>query len=231
MLLDIGGKPLLWHTWTRARQAQGLGRLVIAAGDSTIFDAVKAFGGDVVDAFEDVPSGSDRVYCAWQKLILSEPALGARSDVIILNIQGDEPQINPLTIDATVQALIDDPEAGVGTAVTPILTIEEYIQPSTVKVVLDDFSRAIYFTRSPIPHGWTPESPIPAYRHMGLYAFRVSFLETFTKLPQPQIELLERLEQLRLMAHGVKFAVAVVPSAGQEVNTQEDLDRVRAALP
>jgi len=227
MLADIGGKPLLWHTWTRASRARRLDRLVIAAGDEVIAQAARDFGAEVVEAFEDVPSGSDRVFVAWRKLVATD----GNSDVV-LNIQGDEPQIDPVAIDAAVDALLGDSEAGVGTVVAPIGTEAEYNDPSVVKVVIDARHRAIYFSRSPIPHTTSFDfqlSTFNFFRHMGLYAFRPTALERFTRLPQSPLELTERLEQLRLLDAGEIFAVGLVAHAGMEVNTPEDLVQVRSA--
>jgi len=250
MLADIGGKPLLWHTWNRAAKATRLDRLVIAAGDKTIAEAARGFGAEVVEAFDDVPSGSDRVYVAYQKIQLKGEGCGLQIDDsrallrksrihdadinVVLNIQGDEPQIDPAAIDLAVEVLVADKEAGVGTVVAPITTYNEYIEPSVVKVVLDANNRALYFSRSPIPSGINADfNPVTTklFRHMGLYAFRPEVLKTFTKLPQSRLEISERLEQLRLMEAGVRFAVGLVERAGMEVNTSEDLAVVRAAIP
>jgi len=250
MLAGIGGKPLLWHTWSRACKAERLDRVVIAAGDRKIADAARDFGAEVVEAFVDVPSGSDRVLAAYKRLQLFPGGSGldiddARASLrkdatrpsqedIILNIQGDEPQIAPEAIDAAVSALLNDPAAGVGTVVAPVHSEEEYYDPTVVKVVLREDRRALYFSRSPIPSGAKFENgkPIggsPLFRHMGLYSFRAVALERFASLPQSPLEISERLEQLRLLEAGVSVAVGIVSRAGLEVNTQEDLDRVRAA--
>jgi 3-deoxy-manno-octulosonate cytidylyltransferase (CMP-KDO synthetase) len=246
MLADIGGKPLLWHTWSRASRAKRLDRLVIAAGDEKIAAAAREFGAEVVEAYDDVPSGSDRVWTAYCKMQIADCRLQNEGKVgnppqsaipnpqspIILNIQGDEPQIDPIAIDAAVDALLNDPEAGVGTVAAPITTEAEYLDPAVVKLVLDVHHRALYFSRSPIPHGINLKSKIlnlKLYRHMGLYAFRSEVLEKFTQLPQSPLELTERLEQLRLLEAGVKFAVGIVERAGMEVNTPQDLEIVRSA--
>jgi len=248
MLFDIGGRPLLWHTWSRAARASRLDRLVIAAGDEAIAEAARGFGADVVEAFEDVPSGSDRVYAAYRKLILQGEGCGLKiddsralhrrqgldgDDDVIVNIQGDEPQLEPDSIDAAVGALLSDPDAGVGTVVAPLFTENEYSDPAVVKVALDNDRRVLYFSRAPIPSGVTFEhsQPQPAvYRHIGLYAFRRYSLEVFVALPPAALELAERLEQLRLLAAGVKFTVAIVPKAGMEVNTPYDLEQVRTCF-
>ncbi|MBM3329133.1 MAG: 3-deoxy-manno-octulosonate cytidylyltransferase [Calditrichaeota bacterium] len=231
MLLDIGGEPLLWHTWNHARLATRIDRLVIAAGDDQIASAARSWGAEVVEVFEDVQSGSDRVWRAYQ--LTARRIAEYAGDDIVLNIQGDEPQIDPGTIDATIGTLLSDKDAGVGTAVTPITVESDYLSPTVVKVVLDAQSRALYFSRSPIPHyvssrasDGTPRS----YRHMGLYAYRAWALERFAALPPSALENAERLEQLRLLEDGVRFAVAIVESAGQEVNTEEDLEKVRSRL-
>ena len=159
LLADLRGKPVLQWTWEAALKAKLLDRVVIAAGDKKIFDAAKGFGAEVVKVFGDVPSGSDRVWRAYQ---MRNAECGMRNDEadIIVNIQGDEPMLDPRTVDAVVRQLQKDPQAGVGTAVARIKSKPEFENPSVVKVVMTADHRVLYFSRSPIPNGWTPKSEI-----------------------------------------------------------------------
>ena len=246
MLLEVEGKPVLWHTWNRASKAATLDRLVIAAGDEIIAQAARSWGAEVVETFEECQSGSDRVWQAYEKVQNGEVqadalvrhssarAIGADEGVrladIIINIQGDEVQLDPMTIDAVVEKLLADPEAGVGTAAAPIADEADYYGDAIVKVVLDANDRALYFSRSPIPYGLNLKSQISnlkSYRHIGIYAYRQEALERFVSLPPSPLELSERLEQLRLVEQGVRYCVAIVEHAGVEVNTAEDLAKVR----
>jgi len=246
MLLEVEGKPVLQHTWSRASKATRLDRLVIAAGDQIIADAARSWGADVVEAFDECQSGSDRVWQAYRKMELrgdgcglkiDDPrALGRKnaiestSDDVVINIQGDEVQIFPETIDAVIEKLLSDPASGVGTAAAPIERYEDYTGDAVVKVVTDLLGRALYFSRAPIPsqvtlEKWDRMTPL---RHIGIYAYRREVLELFTKLPACQLELTERLEQLRLVEQGIRYSVAVVEHAGVEINTAADLELVRS---
>jgi len=255
MLADIRGQPLLWHTWHRALQSKRLDRLVIAAGDARIAEAARCFGAEVVEVFDDVQSGSDRVWKAVQKLQIEKcVARDARCEAkskIIVNIQGDEPMLDPLVVDAVVETLLNNPQAGVGTAASPLIDESDYLNPACVKVIIDKNHRALYFSRSPIPYGLqnkivdkrearcvrfeaqskiqNPKSKI-VFRHIGIYAYRYETLQLFTQLPPSQLELTERLEQLRLLEQGVKFAAAIVDYNGIAVDTADDLARVRRHL-
>ncbi len=196
---------------------------------------------EVIEVFDDCPSGSDRVWRAYEKLWNVECGMqnGKQSAIrnpqseIIVNIQGDEPLLEPGTIDKVVERLLSDPEAGVATPVTPIRTEEEFNEPSVVKVVLDKTGRALYFSRVPIPHGWAQNSAIRnpqsaiAYRHIGLYAYRREVLKDFNGWPQCQLERVERLEQLRLLNNGVRVVTVVVESAGGGVDRKGDLEKMR----
>jgi len=245
MLLEVEGKPVLWHTWTRASKATKLDRLVIAAGDEVIANAARSWGAEVVETFEECQSGSDRVWKAYRKLeylgegcglkidapraVLRKEGVSGLADDIIINIQGDEIQIHGETIDAVADKLLADDVAGVGTAAAPIESFEDYVESAVVKVVIDKNGRALYFSRAPIPSQVTAEIwPIlTPLRHIGIYAYRRDVLEMFIKLPPCQLELTERLEQLRLVEQGIRYCVATVEHAGVEINTAADLELVR----
>ena len=242
LLADLNGKPVLQWTWEAALKAKLLDRVVIAAADGKIFNAAKRFGGEVVKVFEELPSGSDRVWRAYCRLqiadcrLRSESTINNQQSTIIVNIQGDEPMLDPKTVDAVVRRLQNDPEAGVATAVALIRSKRDYEDPSVVKVVMTAGCRVLYFSRSPIPHGWTPKSRIQnpksptAFRHIGIYAYRCEALERFVNLPPSSLEVAEKLEQLRLLQAGTIYTAAVVKSAGVAVDTEEDLGRVRQII-
>jgi 3-deoxy-manno-octulosonate cytidylyltransferase (CMP-KDO synthetase) len=226
LLADLHGKPVLQWTWERARQARRIDRLFIAAGDERIAKAARNFGADVVEVFDDCASGSDRIRLAAERMRNAE--CGMRNDGfdIVVNIQGDEPLVRPETIDAIVARLQEDPEAGVATPVSVIRSIEDYHSTSCVKVVVDRSGYALYFSRSPIPHGWLPGEG-KLFRHIGLYAYRREVLERFAGWEMCELEQTEKLEQLRLLYNGVKIAAVEVEGGTMEVNTEEDLWRVR----
>jgi len=233
LLTDLHGKPVLQWTWERAMQAKRLDRLVIAAADDKIATAARAFGAEVVEVFDDLPSGSDRVWRAAERMRNAECGMRNGESDIVVNIQGDEPLLDPATIDAVVDKLQSDSEAGVATAVSPITDEQDYRDPSCVKVVLDAAGRALYFSRAPIPFGLEVSSFIlhpSSLRHIGLYAYRYEVLRIFVSWRPTPLELTEKLEQLRLLYHGVKVACAVVSEAGVAVDTAGDLERVRCLL-
>ncbi len=221
LLADLHGQSVLERTWRRATGARLLDRLIIAAGDEKIAIAARNFSAEVVDIFKDCASGSDRI----AEAIVQIERNGESFDIVV-NIQGDEPLIKSTTIDKVIERLKADPQAGVTTPVTPIKSVEEYNDPSVVKVVLDTSGHALYFSRAPIPYGWDGKARI-AYRHIGLYAYRRDVLMDFTKQPPCLLELTEQLEQLRLLYNDVKVSTIVVEDAGMGVDTENDLEQVK----
>lgn len=223
----IAGKTMIEHVYRRALQSAAA-RVVIATDDARIESAVRAFGGDVVMTRADHPSGSDR---------LNEAAklLGLTDDTVVVNVQGDEPLIPPQVIDQVAANLAARADFGMATLSAP-LEAEQMFEPSVVKLVADQFGRALYFSRASIPfaRGVFPQLPVdlsPWQRHIGIYAYRVSFLKQFVSWPPAPIEQIESLEQLRALWNGAPIHVApalVVPPAG--VDTPEDLQRLRAML-
>ena len=224
LLADLNGRSVLEWTWRNAGRAALLDRLIITAADEKIAEAARAFGADVEEVFKDCSSGSDRI----AEAVLQLERRGESFDTVV-NIQGDEPLLGPGTINATIERLLSDPEAGVATAVTPIKNEEEYGDPSVVKVVLDASGRAVYFSRASIPHGWDGSSHV-AYHHIGLYVYRKRVLMDFTGWQPCALEKAERLEQLRLLYNGVKIAAVVVESRGMGVDTLRDLETVKKTL-
>jgi len=229
-LADIAGVPMVVRVAQRAKLS-GASRVVVAADDARIVAACQAHGIDAVLTRTDHPSGSDRLAEACDLLKLQD------SDVLV-NVQGDEPLIDPASIDAAAQLLQTRSDCSMSTLAHAIDNVEDFANPNVVKVVLDARNTALYFSRAPIAwwrDGFTQGMtalPTPApLRHVGLYGYRVGFLREFPKLAQAPIEVTESLEQLRAMWHGHRIAVHVTEhSPGPGVDTPEDLARVRALL-
>ncbi|PUE61180.1 3-deoxy-manno-octulosonate cytidylyltransferase [Limnohabitans sp. Rim8] len=229
-LADIAGVPMVVRVAQRAKLS-GASRVVVAADDARIVAACQSHGIDAVLTRTDHPSGSDRLAEACDLLKLQD------SDVVV-NVQGDEPLIDPASIDAAAQLLQTRNDCSMSTLAHTIDNVEDFANPNVVKVVLDARNTALYFSRAPIAwwrDGFTQGMtalPTPApLRHVGLYGYRVGFLREFPKLAQAPIEVTESLEQLRAMWHGHRIAVHVTEhSPGPGVDTPEDLARVRALL-
>ena len=229
-LADIAGLPMVVHVAQRAKLS-GASRVVVAADDASIVTACQAHHIDAVLTRTDHASGSDRLAEACDLLKLHD------SDVVV-NVQGDEPLIDPASIDAAAQLLQTRSDCSMSTLAHAIDNVEDFANPNVVKVVLDARNTALYFSRAPI--AWWRDGfaqgittlPTPApLRHVGLYGYRVGFLREFPKLTQAPIEVTESLEQLRAMWHGHRIAVHVTAHApGIGVDTPEDLARVRALL-
>jgi 3-deoxy-manno-octulosonate cytidylyltransferase (CMP-KDO synthetase) len=218
-LLRQTGKYLIQHVYERASKARA-DAVIVATDDQRIFDAVNGFGGRAVMTRDDHPSGTDRI---------AEVARGLDAEIIV-NLQGDEPLIDPAAIDLLPELLGRDPEAAVATLATPIESLEQYRDPHCVKVVRDCRGRALYFSRSPIPHvrdGQPDFARRPALflQHLGLYAYRRDFLLNYAQLAPEPLEEYEKLEQLRVLAIGAAISVGVVEHAGRGVDTPGDYQR------
>jgi 3-deoxy-manno-octulosonate cytidylyltransferase (CMP-KDO synthetase) len=227
-LADIAGVPMVVRAAQRAAKS-GARQVVVAADDARIVSACQAHGVRAVLTRRDHPSGSDRLAEACV-------ALGLDGDDVIVNVQGDEPLIDPSLVRACAELLQARPECAVSTAAHPIDQVADFVNPNVVKVLLDAASRALYFTRAPAPWwrdafagGVTSLPDPPPLRHIGLYAYRAAFLRRFPALAVSPLERLEALEQLRVLWHGGRIAVHVSDSAPVPgVDTPEDLARVRA---
>lgn len=234
-LADLQGKPLLYHVYQRANQARTLDEVWIATDDERIYNAAKSFGARTVMTRDDHRSGTDRI---------AEATAGIQAEIVV-NIQGDEPLIDPCTIDDAVELLSKDSEAGMSTLKAPIHELEDIWNPNVVKVLTDQCGYAIYFSRAPIPYPRVKEmtgSSIQEilrkhprlakhfFRHIGLYAYRSEFLARFTKWEPSPLELLEDLEQLRAIEHGVKIKVGIASAAPIGIDTPEDLEKIRRML-
>lgn len=229
-LADIGGVPMVVRVAQRVRTGVPPStRIVVAADSPSIVGACQQHGIEVVLTREDHPSGSDRLAEACQALALDD-------DAIVVNVQGDEPLIDPTLVQAVADTLRTHADASMGTAAHPIDNIQDFANPNVVKVVHDARGLALYFSRAPI--AWWRDGfaqgintlPQPApLRHIGIYSYRVGFLRQFPLLAQAPMEITEALEQLRAMWHGHRIAVHVTDHApGPGVDTPEDLERVRA---
>lgn len=225
-LLDIAGKPMVVRV---AEQARATGaEVVIATDDSRIFDAVKPYGHEVVMTREDHLSGTDRIAEVAQKK-------GWNDGDIVVNVQGDEPLIAPELIQEVATNLARHADASIATACHSIHDNASLLNPNIVKVVIDKQGYALYFSRAPIPYprdAFAANQELPAsmqvYRHIGLYAYRCSFLKAYANLQPSPIEQYESLEQLRALWHGYKISLAITthpPASG--VDTAEDLQAVR----
>jgi 3-deoxy-manno-octulosonate cytidylyltransferase (CMP-KDO synthetase) len=217
-LADICGKTMVQRVYERALAA-GLSDVVVATDDERIMKAVKAYGGKAVMTSPLHTSGTDRV---------AEAASTIDADIIV-NLQGDEPLMDPALIEAAVEPMRAVPGLDMSTLKTPITHEEEYLDPNAVKVVTDSGGFALYFSRSPIPFcrkGFAG-LPVAAYKHIGLYVFRRDFLFEFTKMKPTQLEVSESLEQLRALENGRRIKVVEVRYNPVSVDTPEDLERVR----
>ena len=228
-LADLGGKPMIVRVAERA-QDSGATRVVVATDDARVKDAVAAHGIAVCMTRADHPTGTDR-------LAEAAVALGLAGDDIVVNVQGDEPLLDPALMRRMAAVLAERPDAAIATACHPIDDAAEAFNPNVVKVVLDAKGYALYFSRATIP--WARDAfaasrdalpaGLPLYRHYGLYAYRAAFLQAFPQLAPAPIERFEALEQLRALWHGYRIAVEVThgtPAPG--IDTPEDLARVRA---
>lgn len=225
-LHPIGGKPLIQHVWERCQGAKLLSQVIVATDDQRIADAVEAFGGKVVMTSPDHPTGTDR---------LAEAAKAIPEATHILNIQGDEPLIDPALIDALAQALIDDPDLHMVTAANPLDHADPAVSdPNVVKVVLRKNGHALYFSRSPLPYFRNPVPCLPVLRHKGIYGYRRDFLETFVTWPPSPLEQAESLEQLRALENGANICVLITDDTSPGVDTPEqalEIERILSLLP
>lgn len=228
-LLDIAGKPMVIWVVEQALQS-GAEQVIVATDHPEILKVVQSFGYQAAMTREDHPSGTDRIaevaaHFSWS------------GDTIVVNVQGDEPLIDPLLIREVAANLRDHPEAAMATACHAIHDREQIFNPNVVKVVADKDGHALYFSRAPIPYARdafqseSPSSEMVAHRHVGIYAYKVSFLNAYSLLDACSLEKTEMLEQLRALWHGYKISVAETahaPAAG--VDTPADLVRVRMIL-
>ncbi|NIQ97034.1 MAG: 3-deoxy-manno-octulosonate cytidylyltransferase [Desulfuromonadales bacterium] len=226
-LADIHGKPMIQLVYEGASRSELVDRVIVATDDQRILRAVNDFGGEAVMTRADHPTGTDR---------LAEAARDIETDLVV-NVQGDEPLIDPRMIDLAVEPLLADPAISMGTLKCPIETVAEYLNPNVVKVVTDRQGFALYFSRAAIPHPRDFAEDLAAhfyrfaaFKHIGLYVYRKDFLLSYPELPPTPLEQLEKLEQLRALELGVKIRVVETELTSTGVDMPEDLARVKAIL-
>ncbi|WP_346666433.1 3-deoxy-manno-octulosonate cytidylyltransferase [uncultured Mailhella sp.] len=218
-LVDICGKPMVQHVYERVRRVSLFDEVLVATDDERILNAVKAFGGAACMTSPDCPSGSDR---------LIEVAKSHPADVYV-NVQGDEPLVEPASIEKLARAMLDDPSLQMGTLCYSI-SAEQAQNPNLVKVVRAHNGNALYFSRSPIPFPRSGGIAPQYFGHLGMYAYRREFLMNFGNLPYSPLENTEKLEQLRVLQAGIAIRVLEVEATGPGVDTPEDLEAVRRIL-
>jgi 3-deoxy-manno-octulosonate cytidylyltransferase (CMP-KDO synthetase) len=219
-LLKDTGKYLIQHVYELACRSKRADRVVIATDDERIMAAAKSFGAEAQMTRSDHPSGTDRV---------AEVAAGIDCDLIV-NLQGDEPQIDPGALDLLFDLLEKNPNSPMATLATPIPSEDAYRNPNCVKVVVDKKIRALYFSRSPIPYFRDDSFPKSAYQHIGVYGFRKEVLLAFSKLPVSDLERIEKLENLRMLENGISVHLAVIDHVGISIDTEEDFLKAKAYL-
>lgn len=226
-LADIGGKPMVLRVLERALQA-GAESVVIATDDARVQQAVEAAGHQALMTSPEHQSGTER-------LVEVAETLGWSDDTLVVNVQGDEPLIDPLLIREVARQLVLHDDAVMATLAHPIHDHADFINPNVVKVVADEAGYALYFSRAPVPwprDAFAAQQAMPhelgALRHIGLYAYRAGFLRTYAGLASSPLERTEMLEQLRVLWHGHRISLGITPIApAPGVDTQEDLARVR----
>ncbi len=221
-LVNLAGKPMVQRVYEQAKLAQTIHRVLVATDDQRIVEAVQSFGGEVRMTRSDHRTGTERI---------AEVAAHEPGDVF-LNVQGDEPLIDPVAIDTAVAALLEDPPAQIATVATPIRHVPDIMDPNVVKTVLDFDSNALYFSRAPVP--WVRDTQqkvhVKYWKHLGLYVFQRDALLEYPTLPQGELEKIEQLEQLRWLENGWKIRVAEVEHDAVSVDVPEDVARVEKLL-
>ena len=221
-LVSLAGKPMIQRVYERARMAARASRVIVATDDERIVKAVETFGGMARMTRPDHRTGTERV---------AEVAAHETGDVFV-NVQGDEPLLDPVAVDAAINALLEEPVAAIATVATPIKTPADIMDPNVVKVVLDFEENGLYFSRAPIPwvRDTTSKIQVRHLKHLGLYVFQRDALLEYPTLPQGELERIEQLEQLRWLENGWKIRVAEVEHDAVSVDVPEDVARVEKLL-
>lgn len=221
-LISLAGKPMIQHVYERAKRAQTVHEVLVATDDQRILDAVQSFGGVAHMTRADHRTGTERI---------AEVAAHEPGDIFV-NVQGDEPLIDPICIDTAIAALLEDPPAQIATVATAIRHANDVMDPNVVKTVLDFDEFALYFSRAPIP--WIRDTQqklrVKYWKHLGLYVFQRDALLDYPTLPQGELERIEQLEQLRWLENGYRIRVAEVPHDAVSVDVPDDVARVEKLL-
>jgi 3-deoxy-manno-octulosonate cytidylyltransferase (CMP-KDO synthetase) len=220
--VELAGKPMIERVFERAKRAKMAGRVIVATDDERVLKAVEGFGGEARMTRTDHRTGTERI---------AEVAAHTEGEVFV-NVQGDEPLLDPAAVDTAVNALLDEPAAAIATVAVPIRTPADVMDPNVVKIVLDFEENALYFSRAPIP--WVRDSAAKIHarhlKHLGLYVFQRDALLEYPTLPQGELERIEQLEQLRWLENGWKIRVAEVEHDAVSVDVPEDVKRVESLL-
>ncbi len=219
----VAGKTMIQRVYEQAQKSKAVSKTVVATDDDRIFSAVEAFGGQAVMTSDTCRSGTDRV-AETTKILNLEP------DEIIINIQGDQPVFNPLTIDEMISPFADDPGLVMSTLAFKIKDKREITDPKDVKVTFDNNGFALYFSRAQIPFPRDRETKADFYKHLGFYAYKKSFLDKLVALPTGTCEHIEKLEQLRVLEFGFRIKVVITKYDSPEIDLPCDIKRIEATL-
>ncbi len=219
-LADLLGKPVIQHVYERALES-GIKEIYVATDDERILSKIKEFGGNAILTSKNHTCGTERVAEACN-------LLGFDKEDLIINLQGDQPFFPPEYFSLLIKPLLFSSQIHMSTLATPINNLKDLENPNKVKVVIDKEGRALYFSRAPIPY-FRPPGKEPLYlKHIGIYAYTKGFLDKFVKLSPGELEISEKLEQLRALEYGYKIAVTIVPKDVPEVDTPEDLEYIKS---
>ncbi len=219
----INNKPMIQHVYERSQDASKVDDVLVATDDQRIVDAVGAFGGRAIMTSNKNRSGTDRIAEAAE-------IIGLEMDDIVINVQGDQPLMDPRCLDQLVEPFHSGQEIEMSTLAFKIVREREITDPKDVKVTFDNRMCALYFSRAPIPLGRDPETRHATFKHLGFYAYTRKFLEIFKRLEEGTLEAVEKLEQLRALEHGYRIKVVVTPYDSPEVDLPEDIPRIEKLL-
>jgi 3-deoxy-manno-octulosonate cytidylyltransferase (CMP-KDO synthetase) len=221
-LVQLAGKPMIQRVYERAKMAKRADQVIVATDDERILKVVEGFGGEARMTRADHRTGTERV---------AEVAAHVAGDVFV-NVQGDEPLLDPAAVDAAISSMLEEPQASIATVATPVKTPGDIMDPNVVKTVVDFDGNALYFSRAPIP--WVRDTAnkiqVRHLKHLGLYVFQREALLEYPTLPQGELERIEQLEQLRWMENGWKIRVAEVEHDAVSVDVPADVERVEKLL-
>lgn len=220
VLADIHGKPMLQWVWEAAKKSKILDEVIIACDDRRIEEAAESFGGKAVFTSKEHPSGTDRI-CEVVNLLEVK---------VVVNIQADEPLIEPVMIENVARPLLDAPQLNMATLMKEIDDPHEIADPNVVKVLTDKNGSALYFSRAAIPYQRDKSAKVNYYKHIGLYAYTKDFLFIFKNLPESNLERIEKLEQLRVLEQGFRIKVIETKVSTIGVDTPADLEKVKKIL-
>jgi 3-deoxy-manno-octulosonate cytidylyltransferase (CMP-KDO synthetase) len=223
-LIDLKGKPMIQRVWEQAMKSRSVDRVLVATDDLRIKKVVESFGGIAIMTPRNCPSGTDRIAVAIRKL------RGSKASIVV-NVQGDEPLLPPAMIDQLVE-LLKKSQAPMATLSRALNDHSEYLNPNAVKLVTDRDGRALYFSRSPIPMQRDASKAFPPSvgLHIGIYAYRAGFLQSLAKLKPTPLELIEKLEQLRVLENGFSIVVGRTRLLSHAIDTPQDARRVRRLI-